>query len=73
MRHGVTGFIVPQADPAALADRLDYLRDHVDERRAMGAKGRERIFMELSVDVMVQRMLEVYREAALRVRPPAAV
>jgi len=73
VRHGVTGFIVPQADPAALADRLDYLRDHVDERRAMGAKGRERIFTELSVDVMVQRMLEVYREAALRVRPPAAV
>jgi glycosyltransferase involved in cell wall biosynthesis len=73
VQHGVTGFIVPQADPVALADRLNYLRDHVDERRAMGAKGRERVLTELSVDRMVERMLEVYAEAGLRRGSTAAV
>ena len=73
VRHGVTGFIVPQADPAALADRLAYLRDHVDERRAMGAKGRERVLTELSVGRMVERMLEVYAEAQPTRRSTAAV
>jgi glycosyltransferase involved in cell wall biosynthesis len=66
VREGVTGFIVPQADPGSLADRLVYLRGHEDERRAMGAAGRERVLTELSVGVMVDGMLAVYAEAAFR-------
>lgn len=60
---GVTGFIVPPADPGALAERLQYLRDHEVERELMGAAGRARILGEFSVGTMVNRMLRVYAEA----------
>jgi glycosyltransferase involved in cell wall biosynthesis len=70
VRHGVTGFIVPPADPAALAERLAYLRARPDERRAMGAAGRRVIVAELSVEAMVGQTLAVYAEAARRAAPP---
>jgi glycosyltransferase involved in cell wall biosynthesis len=63
VEDGVTGFIIPPADPAALADRLSYLRDNGAVCRAMGAAGRERIRREFSVDAMVRRMTDVYEEA----------
>ncbi len=66
VEDGVTGFIIPPADPSALAERLAYLHDRVDARLAMGAAGRERIAREFSVDAMVRRMVEVYTEAMAR-------
>jgi glycosyltransferase involved in cell wall biosynthesis len=66
VRDGVTGFIVPPGDSAALAERLAYLREHEDQRRAMGAAGRARILRDLSVESMVARMTQVYEEAAER-------
>jgi glycosyltransferase involved in cell wall biosynthesis len=70
VRHGVTGFIVTPGDPAALAERLAYLRARPDERRAMGAAGREVIVNELSVGAMVEQTIAVYAEAARRAAPP---
>lgn len=64
---GVTGFIVPPADPGSLADRLMYLRTHADKRREMGAAGRARILSSFSVAAMVDGMLSVYAEATTRV------
>ena len=52
VEDGVTGFIIPPADPAALAERLAYLHDHPGPLR-MGAAGRERIARDFSVDAMV--------------------
>jgi glycosyltransferase involved in cell wall biosynthesis len=63
VEDGVTGFVIPPADPAALAARLQYLRDNEAVRRAMGTAGRDRISREFSVDVMVLRMVDVYEEA----------
>ena len=60
---GVTGFIVRPAEADSLMERLAYLRDHDDERAAMGAAGRRKILSELSVATMVGRMLDVYAEA----------
>ena len=72
--EGVTGFIVPPSDPDRLTERLVYLRDHEDERAAMGAAGRARVLTEFSVATMVDRMLDVYAEAMTvnRGRPPRA-
>jgi glycosyltransferase involved in cell wall biosynthesis len=67
---GVTGFIVPPGDPAALTGRLAYLRDHPGERAAMGAAGRARIDGEFSLPRMVARMVEVYAEAVEREPAP---
>jgi glycosyltransferase involved in cell wall biosynthesis len=63
---GVTGFIVPPADPEALASRLAYLRENEEERRAMGAAGKARVARDFSVETMVRRMLDVYDEAIRR-------
>ncbi|MGO8682999.1 MAG: glycosyltransferase [Thermoleophilia bacterium] len=60
---GVTGFIVPAANAAALAEKLAYLRKHEDERLAMGTAGKARIREEFSCDLMVTKMLHVYAEA----------
>lgn len=65
---GVTGFIVPPADADALAERLEYLRTHEDERRAMGAVGKARVLGEFSVEKMVSEMLRVYEESMQRLR-----
>ena len=63
VREGVTGFLVSPGDANALAERLAYLRDHEDERRAMGAAGKERIAARFSTDEMVRNMLRVYADA----------
>lgn len=63
VEDGITGFVIPPADPAPLVERLTYLRDHEEARRAMGVAGRARISRDFSVDTMVGRMLDVYAEA----------
>ena len=63
VQDGVTGFVIPPADPAALADRLLFLHDHEVARQTMGAAGRMRIQCEFSVETMVSRMIDVYVEA----------
>ena len=35
---GVTGFVVTPGDPRALAERLEFLREHPDERRRLGTR-----------------------------------
>jgi glycosyltransferase involved in cell wall biosynthesis len=37
VRDGVDGFIVPQRDPAAIAEKLELLRADPELRRRMGA------------------------------------
>ena len=63
VEDGITGFVIPPADPAPLVERLTYLHDHEEVRRAMGAAGRARISRDFSVDTMIRRMLDVYAEA----------
>jgi len=59
-----TGFVIPPADPQALAQRIAYLRDHEAERRAMGEAGRDRIADIFSLERMVDGFVRIY-EAAL--------
>jgi rhamnosyl/mannosyltransferase len=60
---GVTGLIVPPGDPAALADALTRILRDDALRERMGATARQRVLDEFSVDAMVRRTIEVYREA----------
>jgi colanic acid/amylovoran biosynthesis glycosyltransferase len=43
VRDGVTGFLVPERDPEALAERLIYLVEHPQIAAAMGAAGRTHV------------------------------
>jgi glycosyltransferase involved in cell wall biosynthesis len=62
---GETGFLVRQSDAPALAAAVEYLVEHPDIAKRMGAAGQAKLRCELSLDRMVQETLALYRGAAL--------
>jgi glycosyltransferase involved in cell wall biosynthesis len=60
VEDGVCGFIVPPNDPAALADRFRWLREHPAEAAAMGAAARHRVLEKFTWPHVVRRCLEIY-------------
>ncbi len=59
----VTGFLVPPADPAAVAARLKLLAEDGDLRRRMGAAAREKAVAEFADAHIVAETLAVYDRA----------
>ncbi len=57
---GETGYLVPPADPAALARRLSEILSDPAQSRAMGENGRKRLETEFSVERMINGTLKVY-------------
>jgi glycosyltransferase involved in cell wall biosynthesis len=62
-RDGETGITVPPADVQPLSAALRRLLDDGPLRRRMGQAARERVRREFSLDRMVARTLQIYREA----------
>ena len=60
VEEGVTGFIVPPNDPAALGERIRWLREHPAEAARMGLAARERVLEKFTWDAAVNRCLEAY-------------
>jgi glycosyltransferase involved in cell wall biosynthesis len=60
VEDGRTGWLVPPANPNALADRLRGLLLDPEERRAMGAAGQARARESFSVGRMVTAISEIY-------------
>jgi glycosyltransferase involved in cell wall biosynthesis len=60
VEDSVTGFVVPPNDPIALGKKLEYLRDHPDTARKMGAAARARVTRLFSWEKVVERCLEEY-------------
>jgi glycosyltransferase involved in cell wall biosynthesis len=61
---GVTGYLVPPNDPAAVAARLRLLVEDPARRGAFGRAARARAEAEFADPVVVGRMLDAYRRAA---------
>jgi hypothetical protein len=61
VEHGVTGWVVPSEDPAALAAAIGELVDDAERARRMGARAREVAEERFTVDATVQSYLELYR------------
>ena len=59
---GTTGFLVPERDVAALADRLLLLLENADLRRKMGEAGRRRIEEHFDLRKQAKRLEEIYGE-----------
>ena len=59
--EGETGFLVPPADVAGFAARLDEIVESPERAREMGARGRARAEALFSADRIVGQYLEVYR------------
>lgn len=64
VEDGVTGLIHDGNDPRALADQLALLGARSDERRRLGAAGRERVMREFSLERNVRRLEDALREFA---------
>jgi glycosyltransferase involved in cell wall biosynthesis len=62
VREGVTGFLVPGDDAAALADRLLRLLADREMAERFGAAGRNVATAALTLDRMISRFEEVYAE-----------
>jgi glycosyltransferase involved in cell wall biosynthesis len=60
VEDGVCGFIVPPNDPAAIADRIGWLREHPAEAAAMGVAARRRVLEKFTWPQVVRRCLEIY-------------
>jgi rhamnosyl/mannosyltransferase len=58
----VTGITVPPRDSIALASAINKLLDDSDLRAKYGQAARSRVDQEFGQDLMVERMLESYRE-----------
>jgi rhamnosyl/mannosyltransferase len=61
-RHGITGFVVPPGESAALANALNELGSNPSLCSEFGRAGRRRVEQEFSADKMVSNVLEVYHE-----------
>lgn len=62
VEEGVTGFLVPPNDPAALADALARLIADPALRARMGAAGRRRFEEKFGFEEMYRRLLGIYGE-----------
>jgi glycosyltransferase involved in cell wall biosynthesis len=68
----VTGLFTPPSDPQALAQAiLRLIEAGPDERRSMGARGRDRALARYSVEALKQATLSVYRRLLDRGRREA--
>jgi rhamnosyl/mannosyltransferase len=62
-QHGKTGLVVPPGDPTALAQALESLLADAGWRRWLGENGQRRALAHFHVDPMIDRTIEIYREA----------
>jgi glycosyltransferase involved in cell wall biosynthesis len=60
---GVTGLLVPAADPAALCAAMERLVTSGELRQQMGSRGRRRVSEHFTVDAMIAGTAETYRSA----------
>jgi glycosyltransferase involved in cell wall biosynthesis len=69
VQEGATGFIVPPANPAAMADKLRVLLEQPELREAFGREGRVRVIRCFPYSKRVRELRESYLEA---LRSPGA-
>lgn len=62
IKDGKTGLLVPPGDPKALAEAIVYLLDNEKERRRLGKNGRKLVEKNHSIDKMVKKYLDIYKE-----------
>ncbi len=58
--HEETGLTVEPEDAAGLADAMNWMVEHPEERRAMGRKGRRRVKEVFQMETMLEQLMKVY-------------
>jgi colanic acid/amylovoran biosynthesis glycosyltransferase len=62
VQDGVSGFLVPERDVAALAEKLVYLIDHPEIWPERGRAGREYVETNFDIDKLNYRLVEIYQK-----------
>ena len=60
VEHGVTGYLIPPQNPAALADAVTHLLAHPDLARQFGRAGYDRARRDFSMDAVVAKTEAAY-------------
>ena len=60
---GVTGFMVERRDANVLADRIEFLRTHPEERIRMGIAGYQKFKDEFTLSKFETRMKQILERA----------
>lgn len=66
VEEGVSGFLVPERDHEALADRLSFLIDHPERWAEMGRAGRARVEADFDSAKLNDRLIGLYEQVISR-------
>jgi glycosyltransferase involved in cell wall biosynthesis len=72
VEDGVTGLIVPERDPAALADAIARLASDADLRRRLGSEARRKYRVQFNPERVAAEMLSTYRAVLSGAAPAGA-
>jgi L-malate glycosyltransferase len=72
LSDGIDGFCAAPANYRQLMDRVVWLIDHPDERRAMGQRGREKYLANFTIERMVANYVGLYEKLLAHARTTAA-
>jgi colanic acid/amylovoran biosynthesis glycosyltransferase len=61
VQNGESGFLVPERDANALAEKLEYLIEHPNLWPEMGRKGRKYLVEHYDIDKLNDRLVEMYQ------------
>lgn len=64
VKDGVTGFLVPQKDAMALADKLEILINNAELRKQMGVAGRKKYEKEFTLDTFENTLTKILSEVS---------
>jgi glycosyltransferase involved in cell wall biosynthesis len=64
IEEGVNGFLVSVGNISSMAEKIITLLDNPEMAKEMGKKGRERVFPEFDIDLMVEKIDTLYQEIA---------
>jgi colanic acid/amylovoran/stewartan biosynthesis glycosyltransferase WcaL/AmsK/CpsK len=62
VQDGESGFLVPERDTDALAEKLAYLIEHPERWPEMGRQGRKYVEEHYDIDRLNDRLVEIYQE-----------
>jgi len=65
VEDNVTGLLVKPSSPEELANKINILLNDHELRKRMGSDGKELILSEFTIDLMVQKYLDIYTKVTL--------
>ena len=62
VQDGENGFLVPEGDYVALAERIIYMIEHPEVWGDFGRRAREIVTEKFNSDILIEKQIEIYQE-----------